>query len=809
MNQELSLEIKDYAKSLTEAGFAIYPCYGNTTKVEGKRKAAMMKGGSEFYKTGVPYEVFLKDYYRDGVWIGVRCGAVSGNLECLDFDNKFGDAVSIYEQFSAIPDVRQIIDTYGLFVEKTVGGGIHLCYRTHHELDKVIQGGKLARRLDEAKNEVIALIETRTEGQYFVTAPSDGYEIIQGSLFDMQEISLEERNFLIEMALSMDEYFDQSKLYAPPAPRRGSSTATTKSSLRPGAHFDESPEGVEEMVKMLEAEGWSNAYKNRWRRPGKTDGGISATLGYVAPNVFYVFSSNAAPFEPQKCYTPFSMMTLLHFGGDFSKCAAHLAEKGYGQSYDEFRKQLPKEAHVKQARKEAYEIVKRIDKGKGFSEKDVSFLASQHGIEEEEARGVLEEVIKQNDWLIGFDFLHKLEKPRVYIHANYLVRKNKFTNVLTINSRKHPEKAVNEHDLYLELNIKKIPVKKDDLKSILSASDIQEYNPFLEYLESLPKWKEGDQDYIKHYASYFITKDKSMQPFWEEMFKKHIVRSIYCSVGGLENRYIMVLLGDQEDGKSTFIKKLCPDENYYTQRDITEHNSKDVQIALYENIIWQCEEIDALNPQKLGRLKAIVSTGYDKTRDVYGHKAEYRQRVANLWASGNNDEILTDETGNSRFLVFRGKIASHDYNNHLTGTVKVPLDLLWAQAYYLFNRGREFYNPELTPEEKLTRDNVNINYEVSNDVEGHLAELFEPAVGLTTFWSSAKIVRYLNRKKINANGKQINYAVEKLIKKGVWKDVSIENKSGVKWYSISVKKSADSDFAIFVPEPPAEEDLPF
>ena len=45
---------------------------------------------------------------------------------------------------------------------------------------------------------------------------------------------------------------------------------------------------------------------------------MSATL---KDNVLYVFSSNAAPFEPNQAYSPFAVYTLLEHGGDWERAA--------------------------------------------------------------------------------------------------------------------------------------------------------------------------------------------------------------------------------------------------------------------------------------------------------------------------------------------------------------------------------------------------------------------------------------------------------------------------------------------------------
>ena len=47
-------------------------------------------------------------------------------------------------------------------------------------------------------------------------------------------------------------------------------------------------------------------------------------------DLLYVFSSNAAPFEPEKGYSKFAVYALLNHGGDFTAAARALAAEGYG-----------------------------------------------------------------------------------------------------------------------------------------------------------------------------------------------------------------------------------------------------------------------------------------------------------------------------------------------------------------------------------------------------------------------------------------------------------------------------------------------
>ena len=91
---------------------------------------------------------------------------------------------------------------------------------------------------------------------------------------------------------------------------------------RPGDDFNNRGD----VRSVLTQFGWVRARDGEneyWRRPGKTSG-TSATL---KDRVFYVFSSNAAPFEPNQAYSPFAVYTLLHHGGDYEQAARSLGQE--------------------------------------------------------------------------------------------------------------------------------------------------------------------------------------------------------------------------------------------------------------------------------------------------------------------------------------------------------------------------------------------------------------------------------------------------------------------------------------------------
>jgi hypothetical protein len=104
---------------------------------------------------------------------------------------------------------------------------------------------------------------------------------------------------------------------------------------RPGDDFNRRASWDE----VLPGKGWVVARRTgdvtHWRRPGKKPPGTSATTGKchsaVGGDLLYVFSSNAQPFEPERCYSKFSAYALLYHRGDFGAAASQLAREGFGE----------------------------------------------------------------------------------------------------------------------------------------------------------------------------------------------------------------------------------------------------------------------------------------------------------------------------------------------------------------------------------------------------------------------------------------------------------------------------------------------
>lgn len=294
----------EFAKQYLDAGLSVLPA-----KRADKRPAV---GSWKAYQNHRPTLTEVDAWFsnpQDGLCI--IAGAVSGNLEMIDFDNGGELFDAWHQQIPAELFAR-------LVIEQSPSGGWHVVYRCQSPVDGSM---KLAERKTDGK--VKTLIETRGEGGLFLCAPTTGYELMQGEFSTVPVLSDAQREVLLEAAYALNEYIPA------PAPLPTPSSSSDSSSLRPGDDYN----ARGDVEGLLRSHGWhyvgADDTNQKWRRPDKYIG-HSATL-HRTNRVFYPFSTNCAPFKHRVGHSPFQVYALLEHNADYSKAAADLARQGFGE----------------------------------------------------------------------------------------------------------------------------------------------------------------------------------------------------------------------------------------------------------------------------------------------------------------------------------------------------------------------------------------------------------------------------------------------------------------------------------------------
>ena len=149
------------------------------------------------YQKAIPTDQELEQLFNTpkAKGIAVICGAVSGNLEVIDVDCKYGIKWEDYE--AKILDANPQL--YGrLKIIRTKSEGYHIYYRC-----EFIEGNqKLAERpstedekFKNPNSRQFVLIETRGEAGYVIAPPTDGYQPLDKN--DIPIITIEERDLLL------------------------------------------------------------------------------------------------------------------------------------------------------------------------------------------------------------------------------------------------------------------------------------------------------------------------------------------------------------------------------------------------------------------------------------------------------------------------------------------------------------------------------------------------------------------------------------------------------------------------------------
>ena len=298
---------------------------------------------------------------------------------------------------------------------------------------------------------------------------------------------------------------------------------------------------------------------------------------------------------------------------------------------------------------------------------------------------------------------------------------------------------LNENDLLLSLRKAGMKNIKDDLMTFIGSSEVQKHDPFKYYFEGLKQWN-GTTDHILNLSSFIKSEE---QDFFNTMFKKHLIRCVACALEpSVFNKHCLTLIGKQNDGKSTFVRFLSPPTLKSYFKDGIRFDNKDADIALTENLIINLDELATFTKSDINRIKEVFSKETVKARRPFAKREITMARRATFFASTNDDEFLTDVTGNVRWLVFKIDSINHD-NGGINGYQSININDVWAQAYSLYSQGEKY---QLTKEEIERSEQRNKAHMISTaEMEG-LREFFKHGESGEDFMTGTQILNALQTK---------------------------------------------------------------
>jgi predicted P-loop ATPase len=369
---------------------------------------------------------------------------------------------------------------------------------------------------------------------------------------------------------------------------------------------------------------------------------------------------NQVPFEAAK------RSALEHFWDSEQKNPEKIIETQLKDGYDQTMTRYTDEQFAAYLLKtHQIKVVNAVKKhlAQDFSKKEVKTNPTQ---DRKSIFTMIETKLKQH-----YDFRRNI------ISQDIELRKKTNEDFETLTDRK-------TNDLIRFLSGEGLNISHKTLETSLNSAFTPEYDPIQFYFESLPTWNKKI-DYIQELSHYVVAKN---QAWFQQMLKKMLVRSIACGFSVTENKHCLVLFGGQNNGKTHFLRYLCPPflKNYRKENFKTD---KDGVIALGQNFWIILDELDRLRKRDSEDLKAIFSMDFTKERPPFGRLQIPLRRIANFVGTTNKKEILSDETGNVRWIIIEVLSIMHD-NGGSNGYCAINIDKVWAQAYALFKKGFDY-----------------------------------------------------------------------------------------------------------------------
>ena len=217
------------------------------------------------------------------------------------------------------------------------------------------------------------------------------------------------------------------------------------------------------------------------------------------------------------------------------------------------------------------------------------------------------------------------------------------------------------------------------------------YDPFSEWLESLPEWDEKLR-IDKMLSTLFI--DPKREILGSDDTELVSWASRYPFIGSIQRtdqpgcalREIPILIGKQNIGKSSLLRNLFPQKfqaDWFSDDLSFRTDSKGRIESTQGKVLIEWNELEGISKSAFSTLKSFISSTSDTLRLAYRRDAETIKRRFVIVGTTNEYETLpNDPSGNSRYVPIR-----LDHGSSVEQYMKDNREQLWAEALFRYSEG--------------------------------------------------------------------------------------------------------------------------
>lgn len=312
----------------------------------------------------------------------------------------------------------------------------------------------------------------------------------------------------------------------------------------------------------------------------------------------------------------------------------------------------------------------------------------------------------------------------------YGLKKNLITRNVEMNG-----KPINDDDINtLFVDCKSVFDKatKDLVCSVIFSNKTEQYNPILEFFNN-PE-KEVNTDYPN--LNLLLDSIQTDTENYRKWVTKWLV-SVVASAHGTYSPLVLVFSGSRQgSGKTHFMRYLLPKKLRYLFAESDMDNGKDDEILMTKKLIILDDEYGGKSKREEKKLKKITAKEFINVREPYGRVTVDLRRLAVFCGTSNDNQILSDPTGNRRVLPIN--IISLDHGKYNS----CDKEALWHELNHLYKSGYDF--TVLKSEIEELAQNTEMFNASTPEEELLLTKLMIPRTEFTGEWMTAtEIIKLL------------------------------------------------------------------
>ena len=262
-----------------------------------------------------------------------------------------------------------------------------------------------------------------------------------------------------------------------------------------------------------------------------------------------------------------------------------------------------------------------------------------------------------------------------------------------------------------------IDVWSNDVDRYINSARIDRYSPIEDYLATCRgKW--DGKDRIGELALTVPTDCNKWKSWFHTWFLGMVKQWIWPD-RNYGNSVAPLLISRQGYNKSTFCRRLIPTELQWGYTDCMQiQEKKQVFLTMTQFLLVNLDEFNMISPDvQQGFLKNIIQLPTVKVRRPYAKHVEDIPRIASFIATSNMVDVLSDPSGNRRFIAVELK-------RPIDTTYRIDYEQLYAQAIAEIEQGKPTYFD--TTETALVMKN-NEDFRLREPAELYFNEFFAPA----------------------------------------------------------------------------------